>query len=244
VTQAEVHARTAVVTGAGTGIGRSIALEAASRGATLWLLGRRADALEAVAKEARDRGAKGAHVVSLDVSNAGDAERFRGDLAKETDSLDLLVHSAGAHHLGPVAETPVARLDEQYQVNLRGPFVLTQLLLPLLRARRGQIVFVNSSAGLEARAGVGAYAATKHGLKALADALRQEVNRDGIRVISVFPGRTATPLQEAIRAQEGLPYHPDRLLQPEDVAKAVMSAIELPPTAEVTDIRVRPMQAP
>jgi NADP-dependent 3-hydroxy acid dehydrogenase YdfG len=94
---------------------------------------------------------------------------------------------------------------------------------------------------LEARAHVGAYAATKHALKALADALRQEVNADGVRVISVYPGRTATPLQEVLHAQEGKPYFPERLLQPRDVAAAVLHALGMDRTAEVTDIRVRPM---
>ncbi len=233
----------AVVTGAGSGIGRAIALELAALGVDLWLIGRRVEALEATAVEARGRGGQ-AWTCALDIRSDVDLRRFRDQLRKAGDGLDLLVHSAGAHFVGAVADAPVAELDEQYHVNLRGPYVLTQLLLPLLRGRRGQIVFVNSSAGLEARAHVGAYAATKHALKALADALRQEVNADGIRVVSVYPGRTATPLQEAIHAQDGIPYFPERLLQASDVAAAVVHAIEMERTAEITDIRVRPMQPP
>jgi len=124
---------------------------------------------------------------------------------------------------------------------VRGPYLLTQCLLPLLRRRPGQVVFINSSAGLTARANVGQYAATKHALKAVADSLRDEVNRDGVRVLSVFPGRTATPTQEALHRLEGRPYRPERLLQPADVAAVVVHALGLPRTAEVTEIKIRPL---
>jgi NADP-dependent 3-hydroxy acid dehydrogenase YdfG len=125
-----------------------------------------------------------------------------------------------------------------------GPYILTQGLLPLVRERMGQIVFLNSTAGLTSRANVGQYAATKHALKALADGLREEVNRDRIRVLSVYPGRTATQMQQQLHAVEGRLYHPDRLLQPGDVASVVVNALCLPRTAEVTDINIRSMIKP
>jgi NADP-dependent 3-hydroxy acid dehydrogenase YdfG len=144
--------------------------------------------------------------------------------------------------MGSISQTSVEELDALYRTNVRGPYALTQALLPMLVARRGQIVFINSSVGLAARAGVGAYAASKHALKAIADSLRAEVNPLGVRVISVYPGRTATPQQEKIYEQEGRPYQPDLLLQPEDIAKTVLNALTIPRTAEVTDIHIRPMQ--
>jgi NAD(P)-dependent dehydrogenase (short-subunit alcohol dehydrogenase family) len=143
--------------------------------------------------------------------------------------------------LGPIEEAPVEDFDRQYRTNVRGPYVLTQALLPMFRGSRGEVVFVNSSIVLNARAGTGQYAATKLALKAIADSLRAEVNADGRRVLSVFLGRTATPMQETIHDREGRDYHPDRLLQPEDVAAVVLSAVSLPRTAEVTDINIRPM---
>ena len=231
----------ALVTGASSGIGRAIALELASGGAGVWLVARHAEALEATAAAARRAGA---HACSqpLDVGKDEDLERLRDRLAKESHGLDILVHGAGTHFLGAVADAPIAQFDQQYRVNVRGPYLLTQLLLPLLRQRRGQIVFVNSTVGLQARAGVGAYAASKHALRAVADALREEVNPDGVRVLSVYPGRTATPQQAAIHAEEGTPYRPERLLQPADVAAAVVHALTMDRTAEITDLRVRPMQ--
>ena len=126
---------------------------------------------------------------------------------------------------------------------IAGIFALSQLtrqLLPSLIARQGQVVFMNSSVG--AAPEVGFYSASKHALKALTDTLRVEVNPSGVRVLSVYPGRTATSMQEAIFAAEGRDYDPSRLLQPEDVAEMVLAALCLPRTAEVTDIHIRPMQ--
>jgi NADP-dependent 3-hydroxy acid dehydrogenase YdfG len=90
--------------------------------------------------------------------------------------------------------------------------------------------------------GSGQYSATKHGLKALADCLRAEVNSYGIRVISVFVGRTATPMQAAVHASEGRAYRPEKLIQPEDVASLVVHTLTLPPTVEVTALHLRPGQ--
>ena len=140
-----------------------------------------------------------------------------------------------------VAEGSAENFSLHYRTNLLGPYLLTQQLLSLLLRRRGQIVFINSSVGLTARANIGQFAATKHGLKAIADSLRDEVNPAGVRVLSVYPGRTATPTQERLHTLEGRPYRPDRLLQPEDVASVVVNALCLPRTAEVTEIRIRSM---
>jgi NADP-dependent 3-hydroxy acid dehydrogenase YdfG len=113
--------------------------------------------------------------------------------------------------------------------------------LPMIKSRQGQIVFINSSAGSNARACVSQYAATKNALKAIADSLRAEVNIYGVRVVSVFPGRTATPMQEMIHRMEGKAYHPELLMQPENVAEMVIKTLSLPRTAEVTDILMRPL---
>jgi NAD(P)-dependent dehydrogenase (short-subunit alcohol dehydrogenase family) len=145
------------------------------------------------------------------------------------------------HARGTIGQAPVAQFDAQYRANVRAPYLLTQLLLPLLRERRGQVAFVNSSAVLQARPEVGQYAATQHALRALADTLRQEVNADGVRVLSVYPGRTATPRQAAIHAEEGRPYHPERLMRPEDVAVALGQALATARSAEVTDLFLRSM---
>ena len=226
-----------LVTGAGRGIGRAIDLELAAAGADVHVAGRRQSALERTAELARD-GRIAVHPADLT-----DDEQLAGLAGRLLDrGLDVLVHSAGAYARGPVEQGPVEALDLQYRINVRAPYVLTQALLPALKASRGQIVFINSTVGLTAPAEVGQYAATKHALKALADALRDEVNPAGVRVLSVYPGRTATETQAAIHELEGRDYVPEALMQPEDVAATVVAALTLPRTAELTDLRVRPLR--
>ena len=108
------------------------------------------------------------------------------------------VHGAGVIARGPVEHAKVEELDCQYDVNLRAPFVLTRRFLPALKKARGQIVFVNSTAGRAAAPDAALYAASKHALRGFADSLRQEINPDGVRVLSMFPGRTATPMQQSL----------------------------------------------
>jgi NADP-dependent 3-hydroxy acid dehydrogenase YdfG len=151
------------------------------------------------------------------------------------------VHAAGIIELADMENASLEAMDAQYWTNTRAPYVLTRAVLPLLRACRGQIVFVNSTSGIRAVRGQSQYAASKHALRAIADSLRDEVNADGIRVLTVMPGRTATPMQAALHDADGRPYCPERLLQPTDVAAMVVAALTLPTTAEVTEIRMRPL---
>jgi NADP-dependent 3-hydroxy acid dehydrogenase YdfG len=230
----------AIITGAGSGIGKAISLAVAGQGATLALVGRRRRPLEEVAVMAQAAGVT-ARVYTADLAEESDVLEFSSALKRDFGRIDILVHNAGIHGLGTVAQASSKDFDLHLRTNLLSPYVLTQELLPLIVQRRGQIVFINSSAGLTARANVGQFAATKHGLKAIADSLRDEVNRQGVRVLSVYPGRTATPNLERLHTLEGRPYRPESLLQPEDVAAVVVNALCLPRTAEVTEIKIRPM---
>ena len=221
---APLNEHVAVVTGAGSGIGRAIALALGAQGATLALVGRRSAPLESVADAARAAGVE-TRFYPADLAGEGEIRDLCASLKRDFGRVHILVHSAGIHLLGTVAEASARDFDLQYRTNLLGPHLLTQALLPLILQSQGQIVFVNSSAGLTARANIGQFAATKHALKALADSLRDEVNRDGVRVLSVFPGRTATPNLERLHALEGRPYRPELLLQPGDVAAVVVNAL-------------------
>jgi NADP-dependent 3-hydroxy acid dehydrogenase YdfG len=233
--------KNSVVTGASSGIGRAIALALGSIGGAVGLIGRNARRLSNVTEEVRGQASR-VKGYQADLASDEDIQRIATQLREDFEALDVLVHSAGIFRMGTLADSPASDLDLLYRTNVRGPYALTQAVLPMLVARKGQIVFVNSSVGLVAKAGVGAYSASKHALKAIADALRAEVNELGVRVISVYPGRTATPQQEKIHELEGRSYHSDRLLQPEDVAQAVLNALAMPRTAEVTDIQIRPMR--
>ena len=142
-------------------------------------------------------------------------------------------------------DATIEEFDAQYSTNVRAPYLLTKRLLPGLIAARGQVVFMNSTAGLAAaRADVGQYAASKHALRAVADSLREELNPQSVRVLSLYLGRTASPMQERLFQEEGRTYHPETLLQAEDVASVVLHALMLPDTAEITDLTIRPMMKP
>lgn len=232
--------RVAVVTGASGGIGRAIALALSRKQVHLCLVGRNPNTLaETVAA-----GRYFSNVASFEIDLCAE-ENLKPlylYLEKEAGRLDILVHCAGVIHQAPMERAHMEDFDVQYATNVRAPYVLTQHLLPLLTASRGQIVFINSSMGLSVkRPEVGQYAASKHALKAVADSLREEVNPKGIRVLTVYLGRTATPMQEALCREEGKVYHPETLMQPEDVAAVIVQALMLPSTAEITDITIRPM---
>jgi NADP-dependent 3-hydroxy acid dehydrogenase YdfG len=198
----------------------------------------------ALARSAADV-AEFSHVTSLpfDLKTEDTFQPLLEYIEEGGGKADVLIHSAGVIHQSPLEQASIAEFDEQYAINVRAPYLLTQRLLPALAAAQGQVVFINSTAGLTAkRPDVGQYSATKHALKAIADSLREEVNPMGIRVLSVYLGRTATPMQEAIFLQEGREYQPENLVQPEDVASTVVHALTLPSTAEITEISLRPMR--
>jgi NADP-dependent 3-hydroxy acid dehydrogenase YdfG len=231
----------AVVTGASSGIGRAIAWALAGQGADVCLVARRRDVLEELATQIRGVGAR-CRSCSTDVTSDEDLRVLGGEVQREFGGVDVLVLCGGAIFHGKTEQASLENFDLQYRANLRAPYALIQLLLPSLRQKKGQIVFINSSAGTRsASESGGQFAATQHGLRAIADSLRDEVNSDGIRVLSVYPGRTATPRMEALYEERGLQYSPELLMQPQDVATMVIAALSLPRTAEVTDISMRPM---
>lgn len=230
--------KVAVVTGASSGIGQAVASTLAERGSTLCLAGRHRDALEAVAAAAPR--ASSVHLFDADLEDEHAVRNLVHQIEVRVGQADILVHCAGAYGRGPLRDAPVEQLDLLYRINVRAPYLLTQLMLPLLTASRGQIVFMNSTQGLEAAATVGQYAAMKHALKAIADSLRQELNADGVRVLTVFPGRTATPGMQDIYESANQEYDPEVLLQPSDIAAVIVNALTVPRTAEVTNISIRP----
>jgi NADP-dependent 3-hydroxy acid dehydrogenase YdfG len=229
-----VRMATHLITGAGSGIGAAVARRLLDRGDELWLLAR--DAGRAKELAGRYEGAR-----TL-VGDLAEPERLSWALSHQElpERLDSLQHIAGIVELGTVGDTTPKTWNQTLAANLVSPAELTRLLLPQLRLARGHVLFVNSGAGLNAHAEWGAYAASKHGLKALADALRQEEHGNGVRVTTVYPGRTATPMQAKVHSQEGKEYDASRWIAPESVATAILTAIDLPRDAEINDLTVRP----
>lgn len=232
--------KVAVITGAGSGIGKSIALGLAKKEVRLCLLGRNPEKFEKVAEMA-GKDSPLVKCFSVDLNVDEDIQKLPKKLGMDFGKIHMLIHSAGVISLGRLEFASVSDFDRQYRINARAPFLLTQLLLPMLRTGKGQIVFINSSAGLNPGVNIGQYSATKSALKAIADSFRNELNKKGIRVLSVYPGRTATPMQETVLKTEGKKYKPRLLLQPEDIAITVINALSMPRSAEITDINIRPL---
>jgi NADP-dependent 3-hydroxy acid dehydrogenase YdfG len=229
----------AVITGSSSGIGKAIAQALAARGSVVCLVGRRTETLQAVlGTKASEAGL--AFCYEADLAIEHDVEMLVGKLRDGFSGIDILVHGAGVIKLSRLECASEEQLDEQYRINLRAPYLLTRALMPMICSRKGQIVFLNSTAGLRAGANVSQYAATKHALKAVADSVREELNPAGVRVLSLFLGRTATPMQASIFATEQREYNPGILMQPEDVAEVVLNALALARTAEITEITMRP----
>ena len=225
---------THLITGAGAGIGAAVAKALAGRGDELVLVARngaRADQLREEYAGCRTLVADLAEPMAL--ADALAEQELPG-------RLDSLVHVAGVVELGPVSEQSATVWRRTMDVNVLAPAELTRLCLPALRASRGHVVLVNSGAGLRANPGWSSYAASKHALRALADSLRGEERQSGVRVTSVFPGRVATAMQAKVHDQEGKEYDPSDWIAPESVATAVLTALDLPRDAEMTDVTVSP----
>ncbi|MGW1432268.1 SDR family oxidoreductase [Streptomyces sp. NPDC002431] len=225
---------THVITGAGSGIGAAVTRRLLERGDETVLIARDAGRARELAELH-----PGARTLVGDLANP---DRLSWALAhqKMPERVDSLLHVAGTVELGPVGELTPKAWHLQLNANLVAPAELTRLLLPQLRVAQGHVVFVNSGAGLAAHAEWSAYAASKHGLKALADSLRHEEHGNGVRVTSVYPGRTATPMQAKVHRQEGKEYDAARWIDPESVATTILMALDLPRDAEVNDLTVRP----
>jgi NADP-dependent 3-hydroxy acid dehydrogenase YdfG len=236
-----LNGQVAVITGATGAIGTAMAGRLAALGAKLFLTARSPEGLDRLVRESGwDHDS--VRCFPADLAAEAQISRLAQCVASESPHVDILIHSAGVIGFGDIARSHIRDFDRQYQVNVRAPYQLTHELLPHLVEAGGQVVFINSSAGLNARQGVGQYAATKHALRAVADTLRAEVNGQHVRVLSVFLGRMASRMQQAVHQHEGRSYNPATLLQPEDVASMIMAALQLSRTAEVTDLHIRPMQ--
>jgi NAD(P)-dependent dehydrogenase (short-subunit alcohol dehydrogenase family) len=223
---------THLLTGAGSGVGAVLADRLLERGDDLVLLARSPERAHDLRADV-----PGATVLVADLADPEALETLPDQLP---DRLDSVVHAAGVVDLGPVADLSAAIWQEQLAVNLVAPAVLTRLALPALRDARGTVVFLNSGAGLSASPHWAAYAASKHGLRALADTLRAEEQEHGVRVSSIFLGRTATPMQEKVHAHEGKEYDADDWIDPSTVAGAIIGVLDLSADATLSDVTLRP----
>jgi NADP-dependent 3-hydroxy acid dehydrogenase YdfG len=214
---------TALITGAGGGLGSAIAAALAPTH-TLLLAGRPSKRLDDVAARL------GGSVVALDLADTS-------TLPDIPDPLDVLVHNAGVAFPDSVVDSRIHDWRTTFEVNVIGAVALTQALLPALRRAKGQVIFVNSGAGLNVLAGMASYSASKFALRAFADSLRAE--EPTLRVTSVHPGRVATAMQRQLIEFEGGKYDPKHFLRPETVARAIADIVATPPDGHVHQIVIR-----
>ncbi|KZS65746.1 MAG: SDR family oxidoreductase [Mycobacterium pseudokansasii] len=218
---------TALITGASRGIGSAIATALAPTH-TLLLAGRPSEHLDAVAERL------GATTFPIDLADSGTIEAS----CEVVDELDVLVHNAGLSVPGHVADSHVDEWHATFAVNVFGAVALTLALLPALRQARGQVIFINSGAGRNVSPGMAAYSASKFALRAFADSLRAD--EPGLRVTTIFPGRTDTEMQRELVEFEGGNYDPTRFLRAETVAAVVANVVATPPDGHVHEVVVRP----
>ena len=229
--------RTAVITGATSGIGAAVARALAADGTRVYLVGRDARRLAAAGRAIGARRLAG--VARGDLASLADLAELLQRITSAVKRLDVLVHCAGAYEWTGLGDNDPQTFERLFNVNVRAPYLLTQgLLTPLVRAS-GQVIFFNSSVVRHPGQGLALYKATQHALQGLSDSLRQDLNGHGIRVTSLYPGRTATPRMRRIYAREGKRYRPQALLSPADVATLVLQLTQLPAALEVTDVHLR-----
>lgn len=239
----------ALVTGASSGIGAATARTLAAQGASVALAARRGDRLETLGGEIADAGGT-ALPIEADVAQRDQAEAAVAHTVAELGRLDVLINNAGVMLLGPILDAPVEEWERMIEVNLLGLMYTAKAAIPhLLKAAEGErgvadMVNISSVAGRQARRGSGVYNATKHGVGAFSESLRQEVTRRRLRVSLVEPGAVATELQSHNRPEvketiekrfEGMD-----ILQAEDIADAIGYVVTRPPHVAVNEILVRP----
>jgi len=228
---------TALVTGATHGIGRATALALGRAGYRVGVCARTAAKVDALVAELAAEGIQAAGAAA-DVSDAGQVASAVPRLVEALGEFGVLVNNAGVLIARPFEELSLEDWDVTMATNLRSLYLVTRAVLPGMRRRReGTVVNVASLAGRNGFAGGTAYAASKHGVLGFSRSLMLEVRKEGIRVVTICPGSVDTGM---LRGQPMLKSEPERILRPEDVADAILHAVQLPNRAMVSELDIRP----
>jgi len=234
----EIKNKVALVTGAGRGIGRAIALSLAQDGAKLAIAARNQSELENVAQEIRGLDS-GAFVIPTDMREEPQVRDMIAKTVAHYGALHILVNNAGLGHFKTVAEMATAQWDEMFGVNLRGVFLATREALPHLRkAGESFVINVASLAGKNAFVNGGGYTATKWGLRAFSQCLMLEERQFGVRVLVVCPGSVDTEF--AAGRSGSLHSKKKEIIMPEDVAETIIMSLQMPQRTMVSEIDIRP----
>ena len=231
-----LQGRVAVVTGAGRGIGRAIALALAREGARVALAARSNGELAAVAQELGQAGATTV-AVPTDVRQEASLEALVGRILGEWHQVDVLVNAAGVAAFAPVTDSKLDDWDQMLAVNLRGAVLACRAVLPAMIARKqGTIISVGSVVTSRALPGSAAYTASKYGLLGFSRVLAEEMRPHGVRVGVISAGATDTPLWDAM---PGAPPR-ERMLRADQVAEAALLMAALGPNATLEEVSLLP----
>jgi NAD(P)-dependent dehydrogenase (short-subunit alcohol dehydrogenase family) len=230
----------AVVTGAGSGIGRATAAALAGEGARVVLVGRRREALEQTAAELPQ---DATWVYPADVTDREQVAALFDDVADTWGPVDFLVNNAGINTpRRNIADISVDDWERVLAVNLTGVFLCTRAALARMRGRGGRVVNIGSVAGLRASAGGGiGYCASKHGVAGLTHALNLEENANGIHATAIHPGEVDTPILDN-RPAPPTKAHRARILRAEDVAAAVLFVLTRPQGVHIPELVIKPIE--
>jgi 3-oxoacyl-[acyl-carrier protein] reductase len=217
--------KNALVTGAGKGIGRSIAESLAKQGVNVGLLARTTADLEEVSGSIEQHGVK-AVIAVADVSKREEVDRAVQQVAGELGSIDILINNAGVAKFGPLVDMPVEDWEQMIQINLMGTYYVTRAVLPgMMEQNYGDIINISSTAGERGSATTSAYSASKFGVMGLTESLMQEVRKNNIRVVALAPSTVNTELARSAGLHIGAEA---RQMQPDDIAELVSSVLSLP----------------
>jgi clavulanate-9-aldehyde reductase len=236
--------KVALVTGASSGIGEATAEALAADGAAVVLAARRTDRLEKLHATLVERGAR-ALVVELDVTDEAACRAAVATAVEHFGGLDIVINNAGVMLLGKIVGADTTDWTRMVHTNLLGSLYMAHAALPHLLERKGALVQISSVAGRVARVGSGVYNATKWGVNAFCESLRQEVTDKGVRVVLIEPGAVATELTDHITDPEAKAATAERFanvrkLTSEDIANAVRYAVTQPDHVAINEILVRP----
>ena len=219
-----LQGKTAIVTGAGKGIGKAIAIALAKEGVQVGLIARTSKDLETVAAEITALGVKAVFAVA-DISSITEVNKAVESIQSELGNTDILINNAGTGTFGKFLELSPEQWENQIKVNLFGVYYATRAVLPqMIERQTGDIVNVSSTAGLTGAAVTSAYSASKFGVMGLTESLMQEVRKHNIRVTAMAPSTVVTEL--AISANL-INNNEDRLMHPEDFAELVIAQLKL-----------------
>lgn len=219
-----LQGKNAIVTGAGKGIGKAIAIALAKEGVQVGLIARTAKDLETLAAEITALGVKAAYAVA-DISNIDEVNQAVASIQSELGNTDILINNAGTGTFGKFLELSPEQWENQIKVNLFGVYYATRAVLPqMIERQTGDIVNVSSTAGLTGAAVTSAYSASKFGVMGLTESLMQEVRKHNIRVTAMAPSTVVTEL--AVSANL-INNNEDRLMHPEDFAELVIAQLKL-----------------